>query len=46
MKVDLRDKIKKEKVMKTLPEDHRNNFERLLHKELHKKQKNLRKLVF
>ena len=40
MKVDLRDKIKKEKVMKTLPEDHRNNFERLLHKELHKKQKN------
>jgi len=40
MKVDIRDIIKKEKVMRDLPNNHRNNFEQLLQKELHQKTKN------
>ncbi len=39
MKVDLREKLKKQKVMKTLPKDHRNHFEQLLQKELHQNSK-------
>jgi len=39
MKVDLRDKIKKERKMKELPDNHRINFEQLLQKELHYKPK-------
>jgi len=39
MKVDLRDKIKKERKMKELPNNHRINFEQLLQKELHQKPK-------
>ncbi|MEN8125524.1 MAG: hypothetical protein ABFR32_10380 [Bacteroidota bacterium] len=38
MKVDLREKLNKEKVMKTLPKDHRDSFEQLLQKELHQKK--------
>ena len=40
MKVDIRDIIKKEKVMRDLPNNHRNNFEQLLQKEMHQKTKN------
>ncbi len=40
MKVDLRDKIKKENEMKELTKDHRIDFEQLLQKELHQKSKN------
>ena len=39
MKVDLREKLKKQKVMKTLPKDHRNRFEQLLQKELYQSSK-------
>ena len=39
MKVDLRDKIKKERKMKELPDNHRINFEQILQKELHHKPK-------
>ncbi len=39
MKVDLRDKLKKEKMMKALPKNHRNSFEQRLQGELHQKPK-------
>jgi len=39
MKVDLRDKLKKEEMMRELPNNHRVSFEQLLHKELHQKSK-------
>ena len=39
MKVDLRDKLKKEKMMRELPKSHRTNFEQLLQNELHLKPK-------
>ncbi len=39
MKVDLRDKIKKEKMKRELPNNHRKIFEKLLQKELHQKTK-------
>ncbi len=45
MKVDLREKLKNEKVMKSLPKDHRNSFDQLLQKELHQKPKNNFKLL-
>jgi len=38
MKVDLRDKIKNESVMKELPINHRKIFEEKLHKDLHVRQ--------
>lgn len=40
MKIDLRDKIKKEMKKKELPNDHRIRFQELLNKELHQKSKN------
>jgi len=40
MKVDLRNKIKKEKMMRKLPDNHRNSFEQRLTKELHQKSEN------
>jgi len=40
MKVDLRDKLKKEKMMRQLTKNHRNSFEQLLQSELHQKPKN------
>lgn len=40
MKVDLREKLKNEKMMRELPNNHRNSFEQQLQKELHKKPKN------
>lgn len=39
MKVDLRDKLKKDKMMRELPNNHRASFEQLLQKELHQKTK-------
>ena len=39
MKVDLRDKLKKEKMMRELPNNHRNSFEQHLQSELHQKPK-------
>ncbi|NOQ92885.1 MAG: hypothetical protein GQ552_09255 [Flavobacteriaceae bacterium] len=39
MKVDLRDKLKKEKMMRALPKNHRNSFEQRLQGELHQKPK-------
>jgi len=40
MKVDIRDKIKNEKVMRELPNNHREMFEQHLANELHKQPKN------
>ena len=40
MKVDLRDKIKKDKKMRALPKGHRFKFEQLLQKEMHQKSNN------
>ena len=40
MKVDLREKIKNEKMMRELPNNHRKSFEQFLQKELHQKPKN------
>ncbi len=37
MKVDLRDKLKEDKMRKELPRNHRADFEKLLQKELHQK---------
>ena len=39
MKVDLRDKLKKEKMMRELPNNHRNSFEQRLQSKLHQKPK-------
>ena len=39
MKIDLRDKIKKEKMRRELPNNHRKTFEELLQKELHQESK-------
>jgi len=39
MKVDLRDKLKNEKMMRELPNNHRISFEKHLRKELHQKPK-------
>jgi hypothetical protein len=40
MKVDIRNKIKKEKMMRELPNNHRNSFEQRLTNELHQKSGN------
>jgi len=39
MKIDLRDKLKKEKMMSALPKNHRSSFEQRLQNELHQKSK-------